>query len=211
MRACRSVEDQLVLEFRDHVHGARSRCSCRVGATHAARLRAARPRARRDLVELAPRGRRGSARACAARRRRAGPRSRARRDCGTGCRPGSGPRTTRSRAPGRCRADRARAGSGRCGSARRESCRPFGCVSSSVLPGSCSHGSNIFGRNSGQRWMMRTNEKPRWWYALRDDVVEELGDPVDRLRDERHVLHAERHRQRVQRLEHASRAASCCS
>ncbi len=39
--------------------------------------------------------------------------------------------------------------------------------------------------NSGQRWMTRTNEKPRCRYAACDDVVEHLRDPVDRLGDER--------------------------
>jgi len=37
-----------------------------------------------------------------------------------------------------------------------------------------------------------------------DDVVEELGDPVDRLRDERGVGDAERDGQRVQRIEVAA-------
>ena len=36
---------------------------------------------------------------------------------------------------------------------------------------------------------------------LPDDVVEQLGDPVDRLRDERDVGHAQRDRQRIHRLE----------
>src|SRR4029453_5739415 len=46
-----------------------------------------------------------------------------------------------------------------------ESVRPFGCVRSSVLPGSCSHGSNNLGRNSGQRGMIRMNGKPGGRYA----------------------------------------------
>ena len=36
------------------------------------------------------------------------------------------------------------------------------------------------------------------------DVVEDVGHPVDRLRDERYVLHAERHGERVQRFESAA-------
>ncbi len=38
---------------------------------------------------------------------------------------------------------------------------PSVCVSSIVRCGSCSQGSKALGMNSGQRWMTRTNEKPR--------------------------------------------------
>ena len=31
--------------------------------------------------------------------------------------------------------------------------------------GSCSQGSHTFGSHSGQRWTMRTKDKPLWWYA----------------------------------------------
>ena len=42
------------------------------------------------------------------------------------------------------------------------------------------------------------------------DLVQHLGDPIHRLRHERHVLHAERDLQRLQRLPAWRRAAWCC-